>query len=106
VGPTRGVAARLNHPRRARARGAGGNGWAATGPKAGGARGRAGPRRRRPTARRGRGEGEAGYVEGAAGPCQEIGPREEGGFSIYFPYFPLTISSNPLLSANFMESSK
>jgi hypothetical protein len=35
-------------------------------------------------------------------PAQE----RKGGFSIYFPYFPLSISSNPLLSANFMESSK
>jgi hypothetical protein len=105
-GPHQGVAAWLNHPRRARARGAGGNGWAATGPKAGGrggelGRGGAGPRRE--------GEGERGRQaarRGAAGSCQEIGPREKGGFSIYFTYFPLTISSNHVLSANFMESSK
>jgi hypothetical protein len=79
------------------------------GPKRGGARGRAGPRRRRSTVRGGRGEGEAGRAEGggAAGPRQETGPREEGGaFLFIFPYFPLSIPSNPLLSANFIESSK
>jgi hypothetical protein len=105
-GPHQGVAARLNHPRRTRARGAGGGGWAATGPKAGGRGGElglgvAGPRRE--------GEGERGrQAARRRGGWAVPGNRTKrgGAFLFIFPYFPLTIFSNPLLSSNFMESSK
>jgi hypothetical protein len=57
------------------------------------------------------GEGERGKQAtwrggGRLGRARKSAHERKGGFSIYFPYFPLTISSNPLLSANFMESSK
>jgi hypothetical protein len=92
-----------------RARGCGGCGWATTSPKRGGVRGRAGPRCRRPTARRGRGrgEGDAGRAEGGRlGRARKSAQERRGAFLFIFPIFHCPFPSNPLLSANFMESSK
>jgi hypothetical protein len=108
---------RRNRPRAARGgcgwaaapaqrRGREGASWAAVPPAHGvKGKGRGGSRPR------GGGEKREGRLGRARGGCGWAVPgnrpkRGRGAFLFIFPYFLLTISSNPLLSANFMESSK
>jgi hypothetical protein len=91
-------------------RGRGGSGATVRAPRAGDAGGREGASwATAPPAHGAKGKGRGGSRArggGQLGCARKSAQERKGGFSIYFPYFPLTISSSPLLSANFMESSK